>query len=151
MVWERRTKGERVRRVEVPMFPGYLFVRFDPALGSWGCIKNTRGVRSLLMVNSNPAVVPDAAILMIANNATELNAEFEAKAKAVIPKGTKLRATKGSWAGIQGVCLWHERDRIAVMLSLFGRETPVEFGLNEIEVVKPGEEAKAAPLWQRRR
>lgn len=151
MVWERRTKGERVRRIEVPMFPGYLFVRFDPSLGSWGRIKNTRGVRGLLMVNSRPAVLPDAAILMVASNATELNAEFEAKAKAIIPKGTTLRATKGPWAGFEGVCLWHEKDRIRVMLGLFGRDTPVEFSASEVEIVKPGDQAMAAPMWQRRR
>jgi transcription elongation factor/antiterminator RfaH len=133
MVWERRTKGERIRRVEVSMFPGYLFVRFDPSIDPWRRITNTRGVRSILGTTpERPTPLPTDVIQAIADNATALNARFEAMARARLT-GIPLRVTKGPWAGMEGVCLWHANDRVRLLLSLFGRPTKIEMPVGRVE------------------
>jgi transcriptional antiterminator RfaH len=147
-VWELRSKGNRLKRVEVPMFPGYLFVRFDPTLVRR--VLNTRGVRSLIVAMGRPARVPDRLLLLVKDHAAELGAEFEEAASKVIRPGTKLRITDGVWAGYHGECILHETVRITVMMSIFGRETKVEFATQDVAVVPEGVEAQAQPMWRKR-
>jgi transcription antitermination factor NusG len=133
MVFERRTKNRKIIRVEVPMFPGYIFVRFDRQHDNWPPILGTKGVRGLLGPHkSRPSSLPLDLIHAIADNATALNAEFLAHAQAKLV-GHKLRVTKGPWAGFEGVCLWHSGDRIRLLMSLFGRETKLETVTGRVE------------------
>ncbi len=133
MVFERRVKNRKIIRVEVPMFPGYVFVRFDRQHDNWPPILGTKGVRGLLGPHkSRPTALPLDLIHAIADNATALNAEFLAHAQAKLT-GKRLRVTKGPWAGFEGVCLWHRNDRVALLMSLFGRETQIETVTTRVE------------------
>jgi transcription elongation factor/antiterminator RfaH len=133
MVFERRVKNRKIIRVEVPMFPGYVFVRFDRQHDNWPPILGTKGVRGLLGPHkSRPTPLPLDLIHAIADNATALNAEFLAHAQAKLT-GQRLRVTKGPWAGFEGVCLWHRNDRVRLLMSLFGRETQIETVTSRIE------------------
>lgn len=136
-VWERRTKNRKIIRVEVPMFDGYIFVRFDPVRDPWGVIPNTRGIRDaglLGMRPGRPSPVPAALIDFIATHAAELNADFVARAKASL-NGRTLLVTAGAWSGFQGVCTMHRNDRVRVLLTLFGRPTEVEMPTSRVEKV----------------
>lgn len=148
-VWELRSKGKRLRRMEVPMFPGYLFVRFEPS--QVRKVLNTRGVRSLVISMGKPARLPDQLILLVKQHASQLSAEFEEAAARVIQPGTKLRITDGIWAGYHGECIVHETVRITVMMSIFGRDTKVEFATQDVKVVGEGEHVEVQPMWQRKR
>jgi len=133
MVWERRTKNRKIIRVEVPMFPGYVFVRFDRVTDPWPDITNTRGIRCLLGPHPmRPSSLPADLIHAIADNATALNAEFEAHARAKLT-GHRLRVTKGPWAEMEGVCLWHQKDRVRLLMSLFGREAQIDTVTSRVE------------------
>lgn len=133
LVWERRTKGGRTKREEVPMFPGYIFVQFDLRLDDWRPINSTRGVdRLLCLMPERPHALSLDAIHLVAENASKLSAEFEAMARAKLT-GYKLRVTKGPWAGQEGVCLWHAKDRVQLLLSLFGRPTKLGIDVGRVE------------------
>lgn len=134
-VWERRTKSRKIVRVEVPMFDGYIFVRFDPVRDPWGVIPNTRGIRDaglLGMRPGRPSPLPDALIDFIATHAAGLNAEFVERARASL-KGSMVRVTAGAWAGFVGECTMHRNDRVRLLLSLFGRATEVEMQASRVE------------------
>lgn len=126
MVWERRTRNRKIIRTEVPMFPGYLFVLFDRRTSAWGSIPNTKGVQAVLsMTPGRPTPTPAALLHLIAENASALNAQFEAQARTTL-KGQAVRVNAGPWAGFEGVCTWHVHDRVRLLMSLFGRATQVE-------------------------
>lgn len=134
-VWERRTKNRKIVRTEVPMFDGYIFVRFDLRRDHWGAIVNTRGIRDPGLVGmrpGHPSPLPDDLIAFVGKHATELNREFIARAKASL-KGRTLLVTAGAWSGFQGVCTTHRNDRVRVLLTLFGRPTEVEMPTSRVE------------------
>lgn len=136
-VWERRTKNRKIIREEVPMFPGYIFVRLDLARDPWGLIRATRGIHDAGLIGmrpGKPSPMPDALIAFVAANAAELNEEFIARAKASL-KGKTLLVTAGAWAGFRGECTMHRNDRIRLLLSLFGRPTEVEMPTSRVEKV----------------
>nr|WP_314074755.1 transcription termination/antitermination NusG family protein [uncultured Roseococcus sp.] len=157
-VYERRTSTdrdgrERTRRVLVPMFPGYIFVRFDIARDPWRKIVSAKGVARILGAHpERPTPLRSDLIIAIASNAAELNAEFQKAAEAVHPKGAALRVTKGPWAGFQGVCLWHKNDRIKLMMTLFGQDTATEMPAADVEVM-PADQRAPEPVsqWRRKR
>lgn len=132
-VWERRTKNRKIIRVEVPMFPGYVFMRFDRQHDNWPVILNTKGIRALLGPHkSSPTAVPADLIHAIADNATHLNAEFAAMARAKLV-GRRLRVTTGPWFGFEGQCVMHRGERVRLLMSLFGRETHIDTVTSRVE------------------
>ncbi len=123
---------ERAGKVAmVPAFPSYLFTRFDVAVDRWRCIHSTRGVRRLFgSTPERPTPVPDRAIAV-------LLAEGWAKPvmvdlPALLP-GQAVRVCDGPFLGQHGECLWSEADRVALMLTMFGRPTPVLLERRQVE------------------
>lgn len=134
MVWERRPNGERTRLVQCPMFPGYVFVRFDMGRDRWRSIFGTRGIRTLLGPRpDHPRSLPDDLIRFVQENAAAESAK--ALKEAVVTKGDKVRVTKGACAGMDGVCLWSRNNRIGVLLNSMGQGVRVELPASRVRLV----------------
>ena len=129
----RRTRrGHDKNKVVVePLFPGYLFLRFDPAELT-ASVRGTRGVLHLVTqggraVEVAPKVIAD--LLALGPDATLSLLDEEPQV------GGKVRIIRGIFAGSEGevIRLHGPQKRIAVLLELLGSEKPVELSAEDVE------------------
>ncbi len=129
----RRTRRghDRNREVVEPLFPGYVFLRFDPA-ELQGSVRSTRGVLHLVAKAGRPVEVDDAVVaeLLALGPDAILSALDEELAI-----GAKVRIVRGIFAGSEGEVLRLATPdrRIAVLLSLLGSDQPVELSAEDVE------------------
>lgn len=102
---------------QVPLFPGYLFVRLDLRRDPWRSINGTRGVRGVLMVNERPARVPDGAIDALIG---------EQEFAAPLQLGMALEIVSGPFAGLAArLQRLDGASRVTVLMQLIGTELSV--------------------------
>lgn len=118
-----RTEGHMERRK--PLFPGYLFVRFDPAATGWQAIRSTRGVTRLLTTERlAPAPMPDGFV-------PALQAQCDADGLFLsadrMDPGDKVRISSGPFADLIGrIEKLDGKGRLTVFLELLGQITRTE-------------------------
>lgn len=131
----RRTRrGHAKNKVVVePLFPGYVFARFDPAEHQ-STIRSTRGVLHLVSREGRPVDVEQAVI-------DELNALGPEAVLSLLDEeikvGAKARVIRGIFAGSEGevIRLASPQQRIALLLSILGSDQPVELPLADVEAL----------------
>jgi len=119
----------RARRVEHvgPLFPGYLFVRFDPGKDQWRRIYRTSGIAGLIgAAVDRPTPVPEGVVEDLARRMAP-NRIVDDQGHAAIGAGDQATVLEGPWAGWAGICTLSSRERVRLLLSVFGREAEVDF------------------------
>lgn len=96
-VWGTVRKEGLQCKVPMPLFPCYLFVRFDPAKQSGSAIRCTKGVVGLVKFGDFPAVVPDAVIGALKEG--EGKDGIHLNEDAVFHMGEAVRIVGGPFAG----------------------------------------------------
>jgi transcriptional antiterminator RfaH len=126
---------------EQPLFPRYIFIRFDVERDHWQRAWYAPGVRSILNATpETPLPIADAAVdLVIQQVEFELQAADHKRtaAAAPIPVGSKVRIRqKGSLVehNLAGICRWSTRRRVAVLVEMMGKDVQVVVDRNEVEV-----------------
>lgn len=118
---QRRSFDRRVT-VEVTLFPGYVFCRFDA--NERGRILDTGGVVEVVRFGGRFAVVPDSDLQAIE---TVLRSGMEAVAWPYLPQGSRVRVTDGPLDGLQGVLVQHRAgDRVVISVDVLQRSVAVE-------------------------
>lgn len=120
---EKRTKtrNERFVTTDQPLFPGYIFLAFDPQGGLWRKVNATRGVTKLVSLAGCPTPVPNGII-------TTLKARCDADgrlmdAQALAP-GDAVVVKTGAFAQMTAEILAVAPDRrVWVLLDIMGRQT----------------------------
>lgn len=118
-----------------PAFPGYLFVRFDMMQARWRSILYTRGVKGMFSATpERPTPVPQAQmdVLFAAGFDRPIT---EDPRPAMIQAGAKVRVTDGPFTDHEGVCLLDDKERVELLLTIFGRRTPVTVPKRSVEPV----------------
>ena len=117
---------------ERKFFPGYIFVEMDLNEATWHLVKNTPKVTSFIG-NQKPTPVPDHEIASLLNQ-MEVGAT---KPKQIIrfEEGDEIRVIDGAFSGFNGVVdsVKAEKQKVVVLVSIFGRSTPVELELTQVE------------------
>ena len=124
----RRWKDRRVR-LELPLFPGYVFVRL--ALRERLRVLETPSVVRLVGFNGRPAALPDKEIEALqACAAAQINAEPH----AYLTAGRRVRIKCGPLAELEGVLVRRKNGlRVVVSLDLIARSAAVEVDAADIE------------------
>jgi len=124
----RRWKDRRVR-LELPLFPGYVFVRL--ALRERLRVLETPSVVRLVGFNGRPAALPDKEIEALrACAAAQINAEPH----AYLTAGRRVRIKRGPLAELEGVLMRRKNGlRVVVSLDLIARSAAVEVDAADIE------------------
>ncbi|MGH2617570.1 MAG: transcription termination/antitermination protein NusG [Thermomicrobiales bacterium] len=122
--------GQR-HTVQKKVFPGYVLVRMEMDDDTWYALRNTPGVTGFVNINNVPVPLPDAEVQSILKGMT---AEAP-RVKISFQVGDTVRITDGPFADFRGEIdeINQERGKIRVLVSFFGRETPVELDFLQAE------------------
>ena len=128
---EIEIKGGQRHTVEKKVFPGYVLVRMDLDDDTFYALKNTPGVTGFVNINNKPSPLPDEEVQNVLKGMT---AEVP-KVKVTFQMGDEVRIIDGPFADFRGVIddINQEKGKMKVLVSFFGRETPVELDFLQAE------------------
>lgn len=115
----------------IPMFPGYIFVRFDPARPAWRAINSTRGVTRLVgSEKTGPRPVPQEFIETLRQRCNENGLLMAAEDLA---PGDRVRMLTGPFSNlIAEIETIASERRVLLLLDLMGRKTRVRVNVDDI-------------------
>ena len=118
-------KGGQQRVLEKRMWPGYVLIKMTLTDDSWMYVKNTNGVLNFLG-GDPPTPLSEREVDEILNELAQKKDDVVHKHK--INVGDKVKITDGVFVNFTGnvIELFHEKGRLSVMVSIFGRETRVD-------------------------
>jgi len=128
---EIEIKNGKRHPVERKVYPGYVLVEMIMGDDSWYVVRNTPGVTSFVGMGTQPTPLTDGEVKAILRQ-IKLDAP---KYKVAFTKGEAVRVTDGPFTDLHGVVdeVNPERNKVKVLVSIFGRETPVELDFLQIE------------------
>ncbi len=128
----QETRGGNKRVTSRNFYPGYIFVQMNLTEFSWHLIKDTPKV-SGFVGGRHPAPVPRREIQAIARQVAEGAAK--PKPRVVFEKGDHVRVTAGAFANFTGTIeeVKPDKQKVRVLVSIFGRATPVELDYAQVE------------------
>ena len=107
-----------------PLFPGYMFIKFDKAKPGWKKINNTYGVARLVTFNSILRPIPTTFVKHLIKQ-YDLSGEFLPIKK--LKNGDQVKISKGPFADfISTVETYETEQRIWVLLDLMGRKVKIQ-------------------------
>jgi transcription termination/antitermination protein NusG len=115
-------------------FPGYILINMELNDSTWHTVHDTPRVTGFVGDNLNPQPLPENDALKIIGRIEE--GATTPKPKVIFESGDPVRVIEGPFANFQGVIeeVYPDKGRVKVMVSIFGRSTPVE--LEYIQVSK---------------
>jgi transcription antitermination factor NusG len=120
---------DRKMRLQLPLFPGYLFVRV-PARERLNVLQTT-GVAHIVSFNGRPAPLPEAEIEAIRRCLAQ---KANAAPHPYIAAGAKVRVTRGPLEGLEGVVVRPRGDlRIVISVETIMRSISVEVDASQLE------------------
>ena len=116
------------KEVERKVFPGYVLVKMVMTDDAWYIIKNVRGVTGFVGSANKAIPLTEEEVLAMGMEKHEIVVRYNV--------GDHVKIVDGPLASFTGVVeeIEPEKNRVSVMVSMFGRETPVELELDQVEV-----------------
>jgi transcriptional antiterminator NusG len=121
--------GQR-RTVQKKVFPGYVLVEMLLLDDSWYVVRNTPGVTGFVGSGNKPTPLQDSEVKAILK---QMKMETP-KVKVSFSKGERVKVVDGPFVDFLGVVdeINPERGKVRVLVSMFGRETPVELDFLQV-------------------
>ena len=128
---EIEIKAGKRRTISKKAFPGYIMVNMQLDEHSWDIVRNTPGVAGFVSTGAKP--VPLAK--QEANTILQRMDEAPSEVRTTFKEGDSIRVTSGPFIDFIGKVeqVNTDKGKAIVLLSLFGRETPVELDLLGVE------------------
>ena len=130
---EIEVKDGKRRTVEKKVFPGYILVEMQMDEDSWFVVRNTPGVTGFVGMGDDPTPLRAEEVKQIMDR---MSAESP-KVKVTFKVGQKVRIVDGPFNDFYGTvsAIDPDRSKGRVLVSFFGRATPVELDFLEVEKV----------------
>jgi len=128
-----KIKNGKRKVTEEKIFPGYVLVEMVVADDSWYVVRNTPNVTGFIGTGTTPTPIAQEEIDALQKRMGVSEPEF----KLDIDVGSSVQITDGPFKGQEGKAseIDAERGKIKVLVSLFGRETPVELDFLQVKKV----------------
>ena len=125
-------KGQK-KSTERKFFPGYMLVQMVLNEETWHIVKKTLRITGFVGDARNPPAVPEAEVLRITNQMVEGAAK--ARPKYTFKDGDNVRVIDGPFSNFNGTVeeVKPEKNKLRVLVSIFGRATPVELDFIQVE------------------
>jgi transcriptional antiterminator NusG len=129
------TNGKK-RTVERVFLPGYVLVEMDLDNDLWHVIKNTPRVTGFLGTGDKPVALTDDEVGSILFRSD--TSKDKPRLKVKFQKSESVRITEGPFANFNGVVdeVNEDRETLKVMVTIFGRSTPVELDFGKVEKIE---------------
>ncbi len=129
-VTEIKDGGRRVE-TEKKVFPGYVLVRMELDDRSWAAVRNTQGVTGFVGSQGSPSPLTREEYNKIMKRTSH---EAPKKTSTSIEVGQSVKVISGPLAEFDGVVseVSPESGKVKVLVSIFGRETPVELSFDQV-------------------
>ena len=111
------------------VFPGYVLVKMIVTEQTWYIVRNTRGVTGFVGSGTDPIPLTDSEIRKMGFDIQSFNINYEVN--------DQIRVITGPFENFTGtvISINKEKHKVKVMISMFGRETPVEVDFTEVEKI----------------
>jgi len=128
-------RGGKKRISERKFFPGYILVQMEMTEDSWYLVKNTPGISGFVGSGKNPIPLSEEDVMQIMDQQVEKTTK--PKPKVDFSMGENVRVKEGSFANFNGVIdgVNPNRGKLRVMVTIFGRSTPVELEYWQVEKI----------------
>lgn len=128
---ELTTRAGKRTLVDRKVFPGYILVQMHMTDESFKVVKNTSGVTGFVSSGNRPIPLEEYEVRRILNN---LETSKEAP-RVAFTKNDVIRVIEGPFADYTGKIeeVNPEREKLKVLISIFGRDTPVELEFTQVE------------------
>lgn len=138
-VVEIKDGGKRETK-ESKVFPGYVLVRMEVDDNSWAVVRNTPGVTGFVGIDGKPTPLRRSEynkIMRHGSRGTSTAAATPRHTTTDLEVGMAVRVVSGPLADFDGTIseIMAEAGKVKVMLTIFGRETPVELTLEQVSAV----------------
>jgi len=130
---ETRNRNGRRTTIKRKVFPGYVLIEMELDDQTWYLVKNTIGVTGFVSSGNKPVPLQNHEVQNILDSLVEGRAQLRPQWQ----KGEVIRVTTGPFADFNGTIeeVNIDKQKIKVLISIFGRDTPVELDFNQIERV----------------
>ena len=122
------TDSGATKEVERKVFPGYVLIKMVMTDDTWHLVRNVRGVTGFVGSANKAIPLTEEEVLAMGMEKHEIVVRYNV--------GDHVKIVDGPLASFTGVVeeIEPEKNRVSVMVSMFGRETPVELELDQVEV-----------------
>lgn len=136
---ERIDEKGKKKQVEQKMMPGYIFIQMDMTENAYHCVKDTPKVVNFIGATPTKAPPPlgDDEVDRVLNRAVHVAKEEAAKPRVTFEKGEKVKVIDGPFTNFIGDIdeVKADKAKLRLLISVFGRQTPVEIEFNKVERV----------------
>jgi transcriptional antiterminator NusG len=132
-------KGGKRQQVSEKVLPGYILVRMDLTDESWAVVRNTPGVTGFVGLSSRPSPLSLGEVAsLLAPEPEETAAKAEVTRAAVeFAVGESVTVMDGPFATLPATVneINSDTQKLKVLVSIFGRETPVELSFDQVSKI----------------
>jgi len=128
-------RGGKKYTSERMFYPGYVLVEMDMDDNVWHVVKGTPRVTGFVGTGQQPTPLSEEEVQQIVYRVAD--SKEKPKLKVKFEKNESVRITEGPFASFTGVVdeVNEDRETLKVMVTIFGRSTPVELGFGQVEKV----------------
>lgn len=125
-------RGQR-KTVNEKIFPGYMLVQMELTDDAWLAVRTTQGVTGFVGMGNKPTPLPRHEVDAIKKYMTQAAPQF----KAEFVEGEAVKIVDGPFNDFLGTVksINEEKGKVEVLVSIFGRETPVELDFLQVQKV----------------
>jgi transcriptional antiterminator NusG len=131
-------KNGKRQQVQRKVFPGYILVRMDLNDESWGAVRNTPGVTGFVGATSRPSpLLLDEVVRILAPTTDRKKASTPTVKVVDFEVGESVTVMDGPFATLPATIseISPDAQKLKVLVSIFGRETPVELSFNQVSKI----------------
>lgn len=126
-------RGGRKATIKEKIFPGYMLVKMILDDNSWLAVRTTPGITGFVGIDNQPTPLSDSEV----SNIQKFISSPAPRYKTKLSVGEAVKITDGPFTDFLGTVneIDEEKGRVKVLVSIFGRETPVELDFLQIAKV----------------
>lgn len=126
------SKGKK-STIKEKIFPGYMLVKMIVSDNSWLAVRTTQGVTGFVGTGNNPTPIPQKEVDAI----LAFSAQAAPKFQAAFSIGEAVKIIEGPFTDLLGTVrsIDEARGKVEVLVSIFGRETPVELDFLQVSKI----------------
>ena len=129
-----KIKNGKRRLVEEKIYPGYVLVEMVVTDDSWYVVRNTPSVTGFLGTGTTPSPIDEKTMLDLKKR---MSTEEETSFSIDLQEGMPVKIGDGPFKGFEGKVIEVDgaRGKVKVLVSMFGRETPLELDFTQVKKV----------------